>query len=239
MIAASGPLPWIAGIPVWGSVQTSKAEKPTTKSTVIESGGSFASWSVTLAATIVSVHASPGTNSLVGSSVKLVGPPLALAVRVPETLQASVNHAPLTFTGSLKVTVRLAPGGTSVAPSAGYVEVTSGAASGESQVGTACAPSPPNVSVAKPSQPWAASKASEPFGSPAHTVSWRRSVLSAVLTSPEPHSVPGSKPICPITSTTVVPLRSTTASSPLNQPDPFVWSACARIAAFAALWART
>ena len=30
-----------------------------------------------------------------------------------------------------------------------------------------------------------------------------------------------------------MPLRRTTASSPLNQPDPFVWSACARIAALA------
>ena len=46
----------------------------------------------------------------------------------------------------------------------------------------------------------------------------RRSVLSAVLVSPVPHSVPGSTPIWPITSRIVVPLRRTTASSPLNQP---------------------
>ena len=66
--------------------------------------------------------------------------------------------------------------------------------------------------------------------SPASTLALRRSVLSAVLVSPVPHSVPGSTPICPITSRIVVPLRRTTASSPLNQPEPFVWSACARIA---------
>ena len=55
--------------------------------------------------------------------------------------------------------------------------------------------------------------------SPATIVGLRRSVLSAVLVTPVPHSVPGSTPIWPITSSTVVPLRSTTASSPLNQPD--------------------
>ena len=86
------------------------------------------------------------------------------------------------------------------------------------------------MSVAKPSHSTAGSKASEPFASPASTLALRRSVLSAVLVSPVPHSVPGSTPIWPITSRIVVPLRRTTASSPLNQPAPFVWSACARIA---------
>jgi hypothetical protein len=47
-------------------------------------------------------------------------------------------------------------------------------------------------------------------------------VLSAVLVSPEPHSVPGSTPATPIASTIVLPFRRTTASSPLNQPAPFV-----------------
>ena len=51
-----------------------------------------------------------------------------------------------------------------------------------------------------------------------------------VLVSPLPHSVPGSRPTCPIESTTVVPLRSTIASSPLNSEPPYVWSAWARIA---------
>ena len=35
---------------------------------------------------------------------------------------------------------------------------------------------------------------------------------------------------------TVVPLSSTTASSPLYQPEPFVWSAWARMVAFALAW---
>ena len=38
---------------------------------------------------------------------------------------------------------------------------------------------------------------------------------------------------------TVVPFRSTMASSPLNQLELFVWSAWARIAAFAEPWATT
>ena len=54
-----------------------------------------------------------------------------------------------------------------------------------------------------------------------------------------PHCVPGSNPIWPITSRTVVPLRSMIASSPLNQPAPLVWSAWARIAALAPEFART
>ena len=38
---------------------------------------------------------------------------------------------------------------------------------------------------------------------------------------------------------TVVPFRSTTASSPLYQLELFVWSAWARIVAFAEAWATT
>src|SRR3954471_24005844 len=52
-------------------------------------------------------------------------------------------------------------------------------------------PRPLNVSVAKPSHSTAGSKASAPFVSPALIESFRRSVLSAVLVSPVPHSVPG------------------------------------------------
>ena len=94
---------------------------------------------------------------------------------------------------------------------------------------TLCAPRPPNVSWAKPSHSSAGSNVSAPFGSPAWTVSLRRSVLSAVLVSPLPHSVPGSTPIWPTTSRTVDPLRSTIASSPLNHDVPEVWSATPRI----------
>ena len=93
--------------------------------------------------------------------------------------------------------------------------------------------------VGNPSHSTEGSNASAPFGSPSVIVALRRSVLSAVLVSPDPHSVPGSKPIWPITSSTVVPLRRTTASSPLNQPAPFVWSATARIEGSAADCART
>ena len=60
-----------------------------------------------------------------------------------------------------------------------------------------CVPSPPNVSVAKPSHCVAGSNASVPFGSPSVTPGLRRSVLSAVLARPVPHSVPGSKPDLP------------------------------------------
>ena len=37
----------------------------------------------------------------------------------------------------------------------------------------------------------------------------------------------------------VPPLRRTTASSPLNQPDPFVWSAWAKMVVSADEWATT
>jgi hypothetical protein len=104
---------------------------------------------------------------------------------------------------------------------------------------TVWVPRPSNVSVAKPSHSTDGSNASPPFVSPAVTVVFRRSVLSNVLVSPVPHSVPGLKPTCPITSMIVVPLRSTTASFPLNQPAPFVWSAWARIAGAALDWAST
>ena len=56
--------------------------------------------------------------------------------------------------------------------------------------------------------------------SPAHTVALRRSVLLSVPVGSPPHSVPGSKPTCPTTSTTAPPLvvDRTTASLPLYLP---------------------
>ncbi len=96
-----------------------------------------------------------------------------------------------------------------------------------------CAPSPSNVSVAKPSHCSAGSNTSFGTASPAHTPALRRSVLSAVDTSPVPHSVPGSLPTWPNESTTTSARRSTMASSPLYQPAPLVRSATARIAAAA------
>jgi len=101
------------------------------------------------------------------------------------------------------------------------------------------APRPSNVSVAKPSHSTDGSKASVPSASPAQTVDFRCSVLSAVDVRSDPHWEPGSNPIWPMTSRTVVPFRSTTASSPLKNPAPLVWSACARIAALAEDWAST
>ena len=103
-------------------------------------------------------------------------------------------------------------------------------------------PRPSNVSFAKPSHWRAGSNASDWFVSPASIPALRRSVLSAVLVSPLPHWVPGSKPTWPMLSMTgpsAPPLRRTTASLPLNQPAPLVWSAVARIAAAAKEWAST
>jgi hypothetical protein len=60
---------------------------------------------------------------------------------------------------------------------------------------TVCVPSPLKVSVGKPAHSTAGSKASAPPVSPVTIDVLRRSVLSAVLVSPDPHSVPGSTPI--------------------------------------------
>ncbi len=182
------------------------------------------------------MQVSLGTKSLAGSRVNVVGPPLTVAVWVPLDPQEMEYQLPVTSTASLNVMLTFASTATLACPPVGLVVVTSG---GWSPRVIWCAPSPSTVSVANPFHSVAGSKASAPFGSPAWIVDLRRRVLSAVLVSPVPHSVPGSRPICPITSSTVVPLRRTTASSPLNQPAPFVWSAWARIAAFAELCATT
>ena len=171
---------------------------------------------------MVTVQASPAAKSASGSSVNVVGPPLAVAACGPLVVQAMVNHDPVTSTASLNVTVTFASRATSVASFAGVVLATVGGLSPPTIVWL---PRPPKVSVAKPFHSTVGSKASLPIGSPAWTVSLRRSVLSAVLVRPEPHSVPGSKPTWPMTSRIAVPRRRTTASSPLNQPAPFVWSA--------------
>ena len=78
------------------------------------------------------------------------------------------------------------------------------------------APMPSRVLIGKPSHSVAGSKASPPLVSPASTSERRRIVLSAVLAAPVPHSVPGSNPIWPITSTSAPPLRRATASSPFQ-----------------------
>src|SRR5919106_4525940 len=76
---------------------------------------------------------------------------------------------------------------------------------GAPQLPTSGQPRPSNVSVGDPSHSTAGSNVSFTTVSPAATEGLRRSVLSAVLTSPVPHSVPGSKPTCPIESRTVDP----------------------------------
>jgi hypothetical protein len=93
------------------------------------SGGSFASWSATCAATIVTVHVSPKAKLVPGSSVNVVGPPLTEAACEPLVPHEIVVQLPVTFTGSLNVTLTFELTATSVAPAAGVVLLTAGAAS--------------------------------------------------------------------------------------------------------------
>src|SRR5437764_13492844 len=90
-------------------------------------GGSFVSRSVTFAANTVTVQLSEPTKSESGSSVKVVGPPLTLAVWPPLELHEIENQLPVTFTASLKVIVMLLPSAASPAPFAGVVLETVGA----------------------------------------------------------------------------------------------------------------
>src|SRR6188474_1730876 len=92
-------------------------------------GGSSVSRSVTWFAVTVTVQDEPAGRSTIGSSVKTVGPPLRVNAWLPTTEQVSAKAAAGAETGSLKVTVTFAPPPTSVAPFAGVVERTDGAAS--------------------------------------------------------------------------------------------------------------
>jgi hypothetical protein len=69
------------------------------------------------------------TKSVVGSSVKEVGPPLTVAAWEPLVVPTMVNHVPLTDTGSLKFIVILEFRATPVAPLIGVVLDTLGATS--------------------------------------------------------------------------------------------------------------
>src|SRR5262245_55716199 len=73
-------------------------------SAAIVSGGSSVSWSVTFAATMVTVQFSLEAKSEVGSRVNVVGPPETVAAWVPDVPQTIENQEPVTFTGSLNVT---------------------------------------------------------------------------------------------------------------------------------------
>src|SRR6266496_3140144 len=110
---------WIA---IGGAVVVKLQES----STVIVSGGSFVSWSATLAAKTVTVQFSLDAKSASGSSVKVIGPPLALAVCVPLREQEIENQLPVTSTASLKPTPMTASTGTPLAPLTGEREVTEG-----------------------------------------------------------------------------------------------------------------
>ena len=95
------------------------------------SGGSSASWSVTFAASTVTVQSSFGAKFAAGSSVKVVGPPVTLAPCAPLVAQLIVNQLPVTFTASPKVIATLAASATPVAPFAGTVAETAGAGSAD------------------------------------------------------------------------------------------------------------
>ena len=71
----------------------------TTPSAAISFGGSMVSRSVTLAPTIVQVHDSFDENSVVGSSVKLVGPPVTVAAWAPLDAHEIENQSSATSTG--------------------------------------------------------------------------------------------------------------------------------------------
>ncbi len=106
--------------------------KLNTKFAAMLSGGSTLSWSVTCAATIVTVHVSPAAKSTFGLMVKVVGPPVttvAATLRAPLVGQAIENHSPVTLTGSLNVTVMFVFVAWSTAPLVGVVAVTVGATS--------------------------------------------------------------------------------------------------------------
>src|SRR5919199_3402542 len=91
------------------------------------SGGSVASWSGTFAAKTFTVHVSEPAKSASGLSVKVVGPPLTVAVWPPLELQVIEYQLPVTFTGSLNVIVTSELSATLPAPSAGFVLETTGA----------------------------------------------------------------------------------------------------------------
>src|SRR4051794_12674110 len=96
------------------------------------SGGSLLSWSLTCGPLTVKVQLSPGAKSLLGSMVKVVGPPvttLLVSSCVPLVVQTISNQAPVTVTGSVKVTVTFFCVPTPLAPGAGSEDATAGAAS--------------------------------------------------------------------------------------------------------------
>ena len=93
----------------------------------IASGGSFSSTSVTFAPEIVTVQLSFPAKSVVGSSVNVRGPPVAVASCVPLSVHSIENHSPVADTSSPNVTLTFASNATSAAFAAGVRAVTLGA----------------------------------------------------------------------------------------------------------------
>src|SRR5436190_968739 len=100
-----------------------------TKFASMLSGGSLLSLSLTCAANTVAVHSSPLPKSVFGSTVHVVGPPLTVTVCAPEVPQLMSKLAPAALTDSSKLIVTFVFDVRSVAPFAGVVELTDGAAS--------------------------------------------------------------------------------------------------------------
>src|SRR5215217_6301305 len=96
------------------------------------SGGSALSWSDTCPANTVTEHVSLNAKSTFGLIVKVLGPPVttvSATLRVPLVVHEIWNQSPVTFTGSLNVTVISEFTAWLVAPFAGVVLVTLGGAS--------------------------------------------------------------------------------------------------------------
>src|SRR5436190_1184855 len=100
-----------------------------TKFASMLSGGSFASLSLTCAASTVAVHSSLLPKSVFGSTVHVVGPPLTVTVCAPVLTQLMVTELLVMVTGSLNVTERFVFVATFVEPFVGVTAVTLGAAS--------------------------------------------------------------------------------------------------------------
>jgi hypothetical protein len=99
------------------------------KSAAIVSGGSTKSTSCTFEPVTVTVQVVPEASELFGVSVNVVGPPLCVNATGVPVGHSSANAPASTVTGSEKVTVGAVLAATWLAPSAGVVEMTVGAAS--------------------------------------------------------------------------------------------------------------
>src|SRR5690349_608704 len=105
----------------------------TAVASVVKLHESSAAMPATWAACTVTVQDSPGPKSAAGSSVNVVGPPVAVAACAPLVAHEIANQSPVTVVAWLNVIVRLESTGTSAAPAAGAREAI------------AVGPAPPHV----------------------------------------------------------------------------------------------